>query len=330
MVIMKISIALATYNGARYLPDQLKSFIDQTRMPDELVINDDGSTDDTIMIIERFAKNAPFPVYYFLNKKNLGYTRNFDEAIMKTSGDLVFLSDQDDVWFPGKIAHVESLAENNPENLVIMNNAALTDEDLNEVGLTALGQFRSTGVSSNCFVYGCFCAVRRELLNICMPIPDGFKGHDNWIVGFADAFGARLIDDVVLQYYRRHDYNESQILVNRLKKISRIDRYKEAFNHNYNAVFDRDAKFTIDQRYLFLQGIFVAKSRCCIKYQHKLELIEKKTYEVIDSLEVRMHIRKKKLLTKSLLAIYYFSNGGYKHASGINGLIKDLYCKGNS
>jgi len=142
---MKISIAMATYNGAQYLEAQLQSFVDQTRPPDELIITDDCSTDGTADIVYEFAKTAPFEVVFCRNEKNLGYCGNFNAALMQTTGDLVFLSDQDDVWFPEKIAYIAEVAERNPEMLVVMNDAALTDGGLNEVGLTKIGQIRSAG-----------------------------------------------------------------------------------------------------------------------------------------------------------------------------------------
>ena len=99
---LRISIAMSTYNGGKYLQEQLDSFLAQTSLPDELVITDDCSTDNTLEIIQAFAAMAPFEVRWEQNEKNLGYTGNFNQALMKTTGDLVFLSDQDDVWFPEK------------------------------------------------------------------------------------------------------------------------------------------------------------------------------------------------------------------------------------
>ena len=121
---MKISIAMATYNGARYLRAQLQSFVDQTRQPDELIIKDDCSTDGTETIVREFGKTAPFKVEFHRNQQNLGYCGNFNAALMRATGDLVFLSDQDDVWFPEKIEHMIGVAERHPEALVVMNDAA--------------------------------------------------------------------------------------------------------------------------------------------------------------------------------------------------------------
>ena len=159
---MKISIAMATYNGAQYIQEQLQSFVDQTRQPDELIITDDCSTDQTEAIVGEFAKTAPFAVEFHRNENNLGYCGNFNAALMKTTGDLVFLSDQDDVWFPEKIEHMINVAERNPHAWIVMNDAALTDGGLKEVGLTKVGQIRSAGLPLESFVMGVLlCCAKR-------------------------------------------------------------------------------------------------------------------------------------------------------------------------
>src|SRR4051812_29809463 len=98
-----VSVAMATYNGAEFIRDQLRSLALQKRLPDELVVSDDGSTDDTVDILEAFAETAPFPVRISVNRENLGFTRNFERAILGCGGDIIYICDQDDVWFPNKI-----------------------------------------------------------------------------------------------------------------------------------------------------------------------------------------------------------------------------------
>src|SRR5882762_9087557 len=100
---MKISIAMCTYNGARYLREQLDSIAAQTRPPSELIVCDDNSLDETREIVAGFAASAPFPVRLGVNEQNLGSIRNFERAIKLCEGDLIALSDQDDVWLPEKL-----------------------------------------------------------------------------------------------------------------------------------------------------------------------------------------------------------------------------------
>lgn len=101
------SIALCTFNGQRYLPAQLDSFLAQTRPPDELIVCDDGSTDDTPRLVEAYAAQAPFPVRFHRNAVNLGVVQNFGQAIDRCQGDWIFLSDQDDLWMPEKLARFD-------------------------------------------------------------------------------------------------------------------------------------------------------------------------------------------------------------------------------
>ena len=236
---MKISIAMATYNGAKYLQEQLDSFLLQTRLPDQLIITDDGSTDDTLDIVKRFAETAPFQVIYSQNMHNLGYAGNFNVALQKTTGDLVFLSDQDDVWFPEKISRMVSISEANPEALVLMNDALLTDEALHSNGLTKIGQMKSAGFKLSGFVMGCCAVVKRDLLDFSLPIPDAYPAHDNWIVGIAEGMRRKHIYPQVLQYYRRHGNNESEWIVNSTTRVTRwdvlIQDLKRRFKKNSSA-----------------------------------------------------------------------------------------------
>ena len=101
--VSRFSVALCTYNGAQYLPDQLESIVAQTRLPDELVVGDDHSTDDTVNILEDFAAGAPFPVRLHVNETNLGVVKNFEATILRCQGNLTALCDQDDVWLRNKV-----------------------------------------------------------------------------------------------------------------------------------------------------------------------------------------------------------------------------------
>ncbi|MFT6754528.1 MAG: glycosyltransferase involved in cell wall biosynthesis, partial [Candidatus Azotimanducaceae bacterium] len=124
---MKISIALTTYNGAAYLQAQLNSYLVQERLPDELVVCDDVSTDETVTILEAFKKTAPFQVRVIINELNLGFTKNFEKALLNCSGDLVFLSDQDDVWYPEKILVVVKAFLLNPDKYLLIHDGDLVD-----------------------------------------------------------------------------------------------------------------------------------------------------------------------------------------------------------
>ncbi|WP_062810824.1 glycosyltransferase family 2 protein [Alcanivorax sp. NBRC 102028] len=321
---MKVSIAMATYNGAEYIEEQLYSFINQTRQPDEVVITDDCSIDRTSKIVSEFSRVAPFDVFFSVNDVNLGYTGNFNEALNKATGDIVFLSDQDDVWFPEKIKIVTDAAVNNPEALLIMNDAELTDQELKRTGLTKLDQIFASGQGENGFVMGCCCAVRRELLDFCLPIPEEIKGHDNWIVGFADRMDRRLVLREVLQLYRRHNNNESHYLANSTKKINKIttllsevktikkSRNGEIYNDSLNqAKIMRDAVLNPPKKNS-LPG-------------DDLKKVEFSLSKKIFKMERRIDIRRRPFVKRVFSAFIFAAQGGYNCSGGLKKFIRDCY-----
>ena len=111
----RISIAMTTYNSERFVAEQLESFVRQERLPDELVVSDDASVDSTVEVVRGFAARAPFPVRLFVNQQHLGLTKNFERAIAESTGDIIFLSDADDSWYPHKILVMERALEGTPE-----------------------------------------------------------------------------------------------------------------------------------------------------------------------------------------------------------------------
>lgn len=207
----RISIAMATCNGERFIREQLDSFAAQTRLPDQLVICDDDSTDRTVTIAEKFAAGAPFAVAISRNPKRLGYSDNFARAISLCDGDIIFLSDQDDVWFPGKTATVAAAFDDNPDAQVVIVDQLLTDEKLQHRGLTKLQNLRHVGKTSDGMIEGCCTAFRREWADALFPMPpevhalvgNGSMSHDRWINELAIFLGVRTVIEQPLQYFRR-------------------------------------------------------------------------------------------------------------------------------
>jgi glycosyltransferase involved in cell wall biosynthesis len=223
---MKISIAMATYNGAKHLQEQLDSFVMQTRLPDELVVADDGSSDDTLCILDEFTKSAPFVVNVVRNEKNLGYAQNFSKALSLCSGELVFLSDQDDIWFNDKIFNIVQQAQANPNILLFMNDAELTLRDGKPLRLTKLGQTLSLGLGESAFTTGCCMAIRHRLLQLALPVPVDIFVHDTWLNQLALLLQVRMVIPNVMQYYRRHGENTSDWIASRTTKQSSSDLIK--------------------------------------------------------------------------------------------------------
>jgi glycosyltransferase involved in cell wall biosynthesis len=321
---MKISIALASYNGAKYLQEQLQSFANQTCLPDELIITDDCSVDETETIAREFGKTVPFKVEFHRNKRNLGYCGNFNEALLKVTGDIVFLSDQDDVWFPEKIEHMVRVAERHPDALVLMNDALLTDGSLNEVGLTKLGQIRSAGLLMESFVMGCCCCIRRDLLDICLPIPVGFKAHDYWLVEIAASLENKIVEEMVLQYYRRHSSNESQFIANRIKKVTRTQAFFHAIKNINQIDAEANVRERIEQSRIFAAGIRLVSGKSPHRYRERLAVLEKGALEKADTAECRIEIRSKWLVPRVFGMLMMLASGGYKNTLGLSSILRDL------
>ena len=221
---MQISIALATYNGEKYLQEQLDSFLMQTRLPNELVVSDDCSNDNTLNIINKFAESSPFPVRLYVNNKNLGVTKNFESVIQKCLGDIVFLSDQDDIWMPNKIEIQENLFIGRSDLYFVFSDAFLFKNEVKVGNLwdslyfttEKISEFNSSNkyqvlqLLTKNIVTGATLAFRKSIFyeNIIFPIPRDMKFclHDRWIsllLAMAGENGYALKERTI--YYRQHE-----------------------------------------------------------------------------------------------------------------------------
>jgi glycosyltransferase involved in cell wall biosynthesis len=228
---VKISIALASYNGEQFIRDQLDSFARQSRLPDEVVITDDGSTDGTQAAVAAFASSAPFPIQFRVNPRRLGYARNFERAIGLCAGELIFLSDQDDVWFRDKIATLCAAFDAHPHAMVVVNDQILTDGSLNHQGHTKLSNLRRLGIGPEGLIEGCCTAFRRSWADLVLPIPQEeeelverrLQSHDRWINELAILLGVRHVVRKPLQYFRRTGANTTNWIVSEPHKTSLRD-----------------------------------------------------------------------------------------------------------
>jgi glycosyltransferase involved in cell wall biosynthesis len=209
----RISVALCTYNGERFLHQQLDSIARQTRLPDELVVCDDRSTDRTLAIVREFAASAPYPVRVFENQANLGFAANFEGAIRRCDGDLIALSDQDDVWYPTRLERSEQEFIAHPRAGLVFSDADLIDEQDGLLGQTiwqrlgfvgerkqALLAGRFVVLAKHRFVTGATVMFRADLRDRVLPIPAGWV-HDEWITLITAAFyDLRPIDQPLIRY----------------------------------------------------------------------------------------------------------------------------------
>ncbi len=321
---MKVSIALASYNGEAHIADQLQSFLDQSRPPDELVVSDGMSADRTCAIVEDFAERAPFSVRLIRNSKRLGVAQSFDRALAMSTGELVFLSDQDDVWSGAKIATVLGWQERYPDKLLFMNDAEIADGDLGRTGLTKLGQLRAAGYSNAAFVMGCCCAARRDLLDLCLPIPAAARGHDNWIVDWANGLGAALVCDEVLQLYRRHGGNASNVLPNSTRRITRWQRAR----YQLRRATSSDANIMALDEMAHVEALSLAARRGTGRLDGRYDAaIADLAVQLEEDLAVLRHrhaLRAKPLPWRLMGSLQYWFDGGYRTGGGFKSLLRDV------
>ena len=215
---MRISVAMCTYNGADFLPAQLESILAQSRKPDQIVVCDDGSTDETRALLQKFEKASPDVILLRFNKQNLGSIKNFEQAIGLCNGDVIALSDQDDVWRPDKLQLIEDRFKKQSTGLVF-SDAELVEENLtplnrrmwNEVGFDEhkkklLRSGRALEVLvTGWTVTGATMAFRAGFKNICLPVPEGIAMiHDGWIaLAIAAVADVVALDEPLIQY-RQH------------------------------------------------------------------------------------------------------------------------------
>jgi glycosyltransferase involved in cell wall biosynthesis len=204
---MKVSVAMATYNGEKYLEQQIDSILSQLGNEDELIISDDHSSDQTLSIIEKFMKDD-HRVKLYMNDES-GVTSNFENAIKRTKNEIIFLSDQDDVWKPEKVKTVKDYYVKNPQIQMIMSDITVVDNQLNPT-IESFYEFRGSraGVLKNIIknsYIGCAMSFKKELKTKILPIPRNVPMHDMWIGLVADMNKSALLIPEKLIYYRRHD-----------------------------------------------------------------------------------------------------------------------------
>lgn len=231
----KISIAIATYNGEKYLREQLESLYSQTMLPDEIIVVDDCSTDNTITILEEYHQR--YGLKYYINEKNLGVNKNFEKAILLCNGDYIALCDQDDVWLPHKIETTYKKIkeiENNEPALVSSLNISV-DKDLNVLSKPKEGtDLNATDYSKTLlghYSQGCTLMMNRKLVKQIIPLPENEIVYDIYIGLVAAMIGNKCIINEPLMLYRHHNNNVLGKINNEKNNISK--KFKCFYRNKY-------------------------------------------------------------------------------------------------
>lgn len=231
---------MCTYNGERYVLEQLASIAKQERLPDELIVVDDGSQDTTVYLVRQFAESVPFAVKVHENEQNLGSTKSFERALMACTGDIIAFADQDDRWREDRLSKTEAYFLANPTMDAVFSDAEIIDDDSvpqgrriwEEVQFTPEARTRWLQGEAYQMLYfsyvvtGATLAIRRTLIPLIVPFPTNVPVliHDAWIAlitALRDTIG--FIDDTLI-YYRQHTQQQIGFKPAR-KKVTLRDRF---------------------------------------------------------------------------------------------------------
>jgi len=203
-----ISVCIPTYNGEKYIREQLASILSQLAKNDEVIISDDSSTDATVKIIENFKDDR---IKILPNNLFRSPIFNLENALKHAKGEYIFLSDQDDIWMPDKVTIMLNALKKNDlcvcDCIIVDSCGAIIEKSFFAKQKSGRGFWKN--FAKNTYI-GCCMAFRRELLAYVLPFPQKIPMHDSWIGLNAELRGKVLFINERLIKYRRHGFNASQ------------------------------------------------------------------------------------------------------------------------
>jgi glycosyltransferase involved in cell wall biosynthesis len=329
---------MCTYNGARYLGEQLDSIAAQSRPPDELVICDDCSDDSTDRIVCHFADGSPFPVRFQRNEKRLGSTKNFELAIGYCEGEIIVLADQDDVWHRDKLRLIEAEFEKRPEVGCVFSDAEVVDENLRPLGWRVWQLIRFGEKEQILFdqdlafdvlldhnvVTGATMAFRAEFRDLILPIPidlvhDGITVlHDGWAALMLSAVTELVFVSSLLIKYRQHP--EQQLGVGSALGVG-AQLQATGGATAISAAMRRRNSFTGEIRYLDTIRQRLSLKAATITRGNVLSSLDARLAHVV----ARAGMPSNKLsrvptVLRELLRLHY-----HRYSNGISSAVKDLF-----
>jgi len=211
----KISVCMATYNGQKYLSQQIDSIINQSYKNLEIIICDDNSTDNTLQLLEKYAQTDS-RIRVVKNSSNLGYVKNFEKAIGLSTGEYIALSDQDDIWEEDKLEVLLSLIK---DNLLIHSDCALIDENNNLIQPSWKGRL-TTHKKYQDFLFsnvvtGCSVLFSKDLKEKILPFPDELIYHDWYVAIIAAKYNKIEYTEQTLFQYRQHANQDTGAFIRR-------------------------------------------------------------------------------------------------------------------
>lgn len=317
----QLSIAMCTYNGSKYLMAQLESIATQSRLPDELIICDDCSNDDTKNILKAFASMVSFPVRMYFNEENRGSTKNFEKAISLCEGEIIVLSDQDDVWHPEKLSRIEAVFIEHPHVGLVFSDGKVVDDELRTLGYSLWQAIGFSKSEQECVksgraievllkhnvVTGATMAFRTKFKNLFLPIPT-FWVHDGWIALLISAITDLALINEPLIKYRQHSNQQIGVLKKGVFSQLAIAKKTKPLNYiaeinQYTAVYERLLAFLN-----------------LLNNNKVIALIEEKIYH----LNVRASIPKQKIYRLPVLLKELFTLRYHSYSKGWKSFVKDF------
>ena len=210
----KIDILMATYNGEKYLVEQLDSIINQTYHNWNLLIRDDNSTDKTLEIIQNYHKKDKRIKILKDNKGNLGIVRNFEELLKSSESEFIMFSDQDDIWVENKLdMYLKMIEKIKNKGFMIHSDAILFDKNKSNILKDTFISKKAINkglenVFFNYFVQGATILISKEIKNFILPFPKEVYLHDRYIHLISELFFERIFVNKALIYYRQHGDNQ--------------------------------------------------------------------------------------------------------------------------
>ena len=243
---LTVGVAMATRNGAKYLPEMLASIKKQDRQPDLLIACDDDSSDETVQILMSFAANVNFPVRLYLNTPALGVFKNFLKAFVDCSTDIIAYADQDDYWFENKLSIIEEVFHRQASLSMVWHQSMTTDQYLNPMGLVLpgnlpAGTFHWPFIPTRVWGFGHQMAFKRSVVDVMinwssnLPSNTAIASNLDLLIPYAScSLGSIHHIKMPLMYFRRHSASTSPAgKGGAIKSKFFFDRYRE---ENRNAI----------------------------------------------------------------------------------------------
>ncbi|HZK54080.1 MAG TPA: glycosyltransferase family 2 protein [Desulfosporosinus sp.] len=316
-----ISVALCTYNGEQYITQQIQSILNQTVLPDELIICDDASTDLTLDLLEKVSALSPIPIHIYKNEHNLGSTKNFEKAINLCQGDIIILADQDDLWYENKVEIFKDYFTHHPKVQAAFSNGDMMDANGNNLGYTLWDAFKlnSTEQASlnkgkgfevllkHNVVTGAAMAFRTDYKKLIFPIPELWI-HDGWIILLLSAVGEIQCIDQTLIKYRKH-------------ALQQVGAVEPSLRHELRKVKETDRSTYL----LYARQYLVALERLLSVYTHvknpeTMRLLADKAKHLLVRANIDRKLSRLPIISKELVTLNYF-----RYSNGIRSFLKDLF-----